>query len=97
MRKKVDWRDAVVTTWGGLRGAVGLALALMVFNETGTICDRVRQIVARGHEDDVVVQLHLPPDLCTLLAAHGVAAAQHKEDLDPGGGHPGTLLSRGGQ
>ena len=39
---KVDWRDAVVTTWGGLRGAVGLALALMVFNETETICERVR-------------------------------------------------------
>ena len=34
--RKVDWRDAVVTTWGGLRGAVGLALALMVFNETVT-------------------------------------------------------------
>ena len=41
--RNVDWRDALVTTWGGLRGAVGLALALMVFAEAGTICERVRQ------------------------------------------------------
>ena len=34
MKQKVFWQDAIVTTWGGLRGAVGLALALMVFNET---------------------------------------------------------------
>lgn len=26
----IDWRSAVVCTWGGLRGAVGLALALLV-------------------------------------------------------------------
>merc|ERR1712185_562578 len=43
--RRMDWRDAVVTTWGGLRGAVGLALALMVFNESETICERVRQKV----------------------------------------------------
>ena len=40
--RRVDWRDAVVTTWGGLRGAVGLALALMVFYEQADICKRVR-------------------------------------------------------
>lgn len=26
----LQWQDAVVMTWGGLRGAVGLALALSV-------------------------------------------------------------------
>jgi len=29
-----DWRDALVITWGGLRGAVGLALAVAVFGDT---------------------------------------------------------------
>ena len=38
-------RTAVVLLWGGLRGAVGLALALIVLNETETICERVRQKV----------------------------------------------------
>ena len=26
----IDWKNAIVITWGGLRGAVGLALALVV-------------------------------------------------------------------
>ena len=43
--RKMDWRDAIVTTWGGLRGAVGLALALMVFYESDAICKRVRDVV----------------------------------------------------
>jgi NhaP-type Na+/H+ or K+/H+ antiporter len=29
----LDWRNAVIVVWGGLRGAVGLALALIVFEE----------------------------------------------------------------
>ena len=29
-----DWRDALVITWGGLRGAVGLALALAVYGDS---------------------------------------------------------------
>ena len=43
--RKMDWRDAVVTTWGGLRGAVGLALALIVFYDDMAICVRVRDRV----------------------------------------------------
>jgi sodium/hydrogen exchanger 10/11 len=43
--RTMDWRDAVVTTWGGLRGAMGLALALLVFYDTDRICERVRQKV----------------------------------------------------
>ena len=29
-----DWRDALTISWGGLRGAVGLALAVSVFGDT---------------------------------------------------------------
>jgi hypothetical protein len=32
-KKPVSWEDAVVMTWGGLRGAVGLALAIQVNND----------------------------------------------------------------
>ena len=35
-----DWRDALVITWGGLRGAVGLALAVAVYEDGGIVdCD----------------------------------------------------------
>ena len=30
----LHWKDAAVMTWGGLRGAVGLAMGLMVAKET---------------------------------------------------------------
>jgi sodium/hydrogen exchanger 10/11 len=32
-KEEVSWEDALVMTWGGLRGAVGLALAIQVYNE----------------------------------------------------------------
>uniref|UniRef100_A0A7S3GFN4 Cyclic nucleotide-binding domain-containing protein n=1 Tax=Palpitomonas bilix TaxID=652834 RepID=A0A7S3GFN4_9EUKA len=38
----LDWQGAVVLTWGGLRGAVGLILALIVLNDP-CIDGRVRQ------------------------------------------------------
>lgn len=31
----LTWRNAAVMTWGGLRGAVSLALALLVFRTDG--------------------------------------------------------------
>lgn len=31
----MKWRDALVVTWAGLRGAVGLVLALSVRNSEG--------------------------------------------------------------
>ena len=31
----VDWKQMIVITWGGLRGAVGLALALVVAQTSG--------------------------------------------------------------
>ena len=38
---RLEWRWSIVATWGGLRGAVGLALGLIVFTDH-TICDNVR-------------------------------------------------------
>jgi NhaP-type Na+/H+ or K+/H+ antiporter len=31
----LNWKDAAVMTWGGVRGALSLALGLMVAKETG--------------------------------------------------------------
>ena len=31
----IDWKQMIVITWGGLRGAVGLALALVVAQTSG--------------------------------------------------------------
>ena len=52
--RKMDWRDAVVTTWGGLRGAVGLALAMIVYYDTTAICQHVRDVVL-FHTSGIVV------------------------------------------
>lgn len=37
----VTWKDVVVITWGGLRGAVGLALALVVAQTSDIDFDRI--------------------------------------------------------
>jgi len=36
---QLDWRNAVLSTWGGLRGAVGLALAVMILGERAILCE----------------------------------------------------------
>ena len=42
-------RDFFVAVWGGLRGAVGLALGLLVFKDT-TICENIRnKVTADAH------------------------------------------------
>lgn len=38
------WQTAVVVSWGGLRGAVGLALALQVYIDHAEVGDKVRGI-----------------------------------------------------
>eukprot|EP00967_Tisochrysis_lutea_P145213 scaffold272417_cov36-Tisochrysis_lutea.AAC.2 len=45
-----DWRDALVCIWGGLRGAVGLALALAITSDELIVdCDEVEAaVVADG-------------------------------------------------
>lgn len=57
----VDWKQVTVITWGGLRGAVGLALALVVAQTPeipmGTIGSKVQCSCAGIH---------------TQLCAHGV-------------------------
>lgn len=35
----MEWKDILVTCWGGLRGAVGLSLALEL-NENPNLCDQ---------------------------------------------------------
>lgn len=37
----LPWKDAVVMIWGGLRGAVGLALALQVALDHETVGNKV--------------------------------------------------------
>ena len=44
-----DWRDALVITWGGLRGAVGLALAVAVQHDAGIVdCNDVGSAGSSG-------------------------------------------------
>ena len=35
---KLDWKNALLVTWGGLRGAVGLALGLIVAGDSAILC-----------------------------------------------------------
>ena len=45
-RKKLKWRDGVVMTWGGLRGAVGLALAIAVKELRGdAVAEKSKQLL----------------------------------------------------
>ena len=37
----IDWKQVIVITWGGLRGAVGLALALVVVQTPGVPLDTI--------------------------------------------------------
>ena len=37
----IDWKQIIVITWGGLRGAVGLALALVVAQTPEISLDRI--------------------------------------------------------
>lgn len=38
---QIDWKQATVITWGGLRGAVGLSLALVVAQTSGVPLDTI--------------------------------------------------------
>lgn len=40
----LDWKDQLVTVWAGLRGAVGLSLAMMVFGNEN-LCAPVRELI----------------------------------------------------
>ncbi len=37
----IDWKEVIVVTWGGLRGAVGLSLALVVLQTPGIPQDTI--------------------------------------------------------
>ena len=40
----IDWKDVIVMTWGGLRGAVGLALSLIVDLDVNRIDPKFRAL-----------------------------------------------------
>ena len=42
----LSWQSAVVAAWGGLRGAVGLALALQVYIDHPLIGGKVRHAIS---------------------------------------------------
>lgn len=66
--------DALVCIWGGLRGAVGLALALIVFEE-GDVCDAVQNKVGATA---IVRVLNVAPLLkCLIICIHGLQHAAH--------------------
>ena len=44
--RRMDWKDAIVTTWGGLRGAVGLALYTPQY-KFGTTCCALHAFASR--------------------------------------------------
>ena len=41
---KMEWKWSLISTWGGLRGAVGLGLGMLVFKEDSAICANVRML-----------------------------------------------------
>jgi sodium/hydrogen exchanger 10/11 len=47
-KQKVTFADAAVMTWGGLRGAVGLALAIWVLNERAPARDKDGNLIPDG-------------------------------------------------
>ena len=53
-----DWRDALVITWGGLRGAVGLALAVSVFADAEIDHGGMFGSAADAHHFRLVVLVH---------------------------------------
>eukprot|EP00325_Prymnesiales_sp_UTEX-LB-985_P033684 CAMPEP_0174733314 /NCGR_PEP_ID=MMETSP1094-20130205/61062_1 /TAXON_ID=156173 /ORGANISM="Chrysochromulina brevifilum, Strain UTEX LB 985" /LENGTH=682 /DNA_ID=CAMNT_0015935955 /DNA_START=67 /DNA_END=2112 /DNA_ORIENTATION=+ len=63
-----DWRDALVITWGGLRGAVGLALAVSVFKDASIDEGGLFATAADGSHFRQVVLVHCSIEvLLTLL------------------------------
>ena len=72
----LEEKDQIVTVWGGLRGAVGLSLAMMVFGDN-TICETVRDTVMFHTAGIVVVTVCINsttmPKLVSLLGLDTVA------------------------
>lgn len=76
-RAAVSLADATVMTWGGLRGAVGLAMALRVYKERGADSDGVYQI---SEENAQLVLFHVSAVafLTTIINATTAPALVHK-------------------
>lgn len=58
----IDWKQVIVITWGGLRGAVGLSLALVVLQTSGipldTIGSKVHQLSCMFQITIVIVRMN---------------------------------------
>lgn len=42
-KNKISWKIATVASWSGLRGAVGLCLAIYIDEQKNIICEHTRQ------------------------------------------------------
>merc|ERR1719326_1181151 len=52
--KRVSWKDIIVMTWGGLRGMVGLALAIIVQHELAANPDTGVQQISKLNGDRIL-------------------------------------------
>merc|ERR1719424_1463868 len=68
-RTAVTWQDATVMTWGGLRGAVGLALAIQVANGKGWNGDIGKHHIADEEAELVLFFVSGVAFLTTLINA----------------------------
>ena len=63
----LSWQNAVVSAWGGLRGAVGLALALQVYLDHPLVGGKVRH--GTDFNTSSLGQVDFLPGLVTRLLA----------------------------
>jgi len=74
-----EFKDQIVATWAGLRGAVGLSLAMMVFGNT-RICEPIRDVVMFHTAGIVVLTVCINsttmPHLVSLLGLDTVAPSK---------------------
>ena len=76
---KLEFRDQIVAVWAGLRGAVGLSLAMLVFNN-GFICEPVREVVMFYTSGMVVLTIFLNavtmPHLISFLGLDSISPSK---------------------
>ncbi len=58
----MDWRTAIIFTWSGLRGAVGMVMALYILLDPA-IADQVGEGDGRGHAYGTMAVMHHTYDL----------------------------------
>lgn len=75
----LEWKDQLITVWAGLRGAVGLSVAMMVFGND-KLCEPVRELVMFHTAGIVVLTVCLNsitmPHLVSLLKLDRISPSQ---------------------